>query len=87
MFVRFDLRLEGARSVHLAGSFSAWEPVYEMTPSEAGTWTVTIPLRPGVHDYVYVVDGERQVLDPTAPRIADGFGSYNNRIALLASAL
>lgn len=85
VFVRFDLRLEEARTVHLAGSFSGWEPTYELSPSGESQWTVTVPLTPGVHDYVFVVDGERHVLDPAAPRIADGFGSYSNRIALLAS--
>lgn len=85
VFVRFDLRLDGARTVQLAGSFSGWQPAYELTPSGEGQWTVTVPLTPGVHDYVFVVDGERHVLDPAAPRIADGFGSYSNRIALLAS--
>jgi Glycogen recognition site of AMP-activated protein kinase len=85
VFVRFDLRLDSARTVQLAGSFSGWQPAYELTPSGEGQWTVTVPLTPGVHDYVFVVDGERHVLDPAAPRIADGFGSYSNRIALLAS--
>lgn len=86
VFVRFDLKVEDARTVHLAGSFSEWQPSYEMSPAAEGHWTVTVPLAPGVHDYVFVVDGERQVLDPAAPRIADGFGTFNNRIALLASA-
>lgn len=85
VFVRFDVRLEDARTVHLAGSFSGWAPSYELSPSGENQWTVTVPLTPGVHDYVFVVDGERHVLDPAAPRIADGFGSYSNRIALLAS--
>lgn len=86
IFVRFDLEVADARSVHLAGSFSGWQPRYELTPAGERHWTVTVPLEPGVHDYVFVVDGERHVLDPAAPTIADGFGSYNNRIALLTSA-
>ena len=86
VFVRFDLRVEGATNVQLAGSFSEWQPAYDLSPSGDDHWTVTVPLTPGVHDYVFVVDGERNVLDPGAPRIADGFGSYSNRIALLASA-
>ena len=85
VFVRFDLRVEEATSVRLAGSFSGWEPRYELSEAGDGHWTVTIALKPGVHDYVFVVDGEHQVLDPAAPQIADGFGSFNNRIALLAS--
>lgn len=86
VYVRFDVRVEGAERVQLAGSFSDWEPRYELSPAQEDHWTVTVPLEPGVHDYIFLVDGSRQVLDPAAPRIADGFGSYNNRIALLTSA-
>lgn len=86
VFVRFDLQVEGATTVQLAGSFSEWQPAHELSPSGDDHWTVTVPLEPGVHDYVFVVDGEQHVLDPAAPRIADGFGSFSNRIALIASA-
>lgn len=86
VFVRFDLQVEGATTVQLAGSFSGWQPAHELSPSGNDHWTVTVPLAPGVHDYVFIVDGEQHVLDPAAPRIADGFGSFNNRIALIASA-
>lgn len=86
VFVRFEVEVAGAESVHLAGSFSGWEPRYALSPAGGDRWTVMIPLDAGVHDYVFVVDGERHVLDPTAPRIDDGFGSFSNRIALLTSA-
>lgn len=85
VYVRFDVQVPDAEVVELAGSFSDWQPRYTLTPSGENHWTVTVPLEPGVHDYVFVVDGSRQVVDPAAPQIADGFGSYNNRIALLAS--
>lgn len=87
VYVRFDVMVPDAEAVELAGSFSDWEPRYALTPYGEGHWTVTVPLAPGVHDYLFVVDGSRQVLDPAAPQIADGFGSYNNRIALLASSI
>ena len=86
VFVRFDLEVNDANSVHLAGSFSDWEPRHELTHTGDGLWTITIPLDPGVHDYVFVVNGEHHLLDPSAPRIADGFGSFSNRLALLTSA-
>ena len=85
VYVRFDLRAPGASSVSLAGSFSDWEPRHDLTPSGQDHWSVTVPLDPGVHDYVYVVDGQQYVVDPAAPQVADGFGSFNNRIALLTS--
>lgn len=86
VYVRFDLQVADAQSVRLAGSFSDWEPAYELTAAGDGRWTITIPLEPGVHDYVFVVDGDQHLLDPTAPRIADGFGGFSNRLALLTTA-
>jgi len=46
---------------------------------------VVVPLSPGVHDYSFIVDGNRWTPDPTAPARADGFGGMNSRIAVLAS--
>lgn len=85
IYVRFEVQAPDAQDVRLAGSFTEWQPSYELTPVGDGRWTAMVPLRPGVHDYVYVVDGDEYVTDPGSPRIADGFGSFNNRIALLTS--
>jgi hypothetical protein len=84
MFVRFELEASGAAEVRLAGSFSDWEATHELTQVGPDRWTVTVALEPGVHDYVFVVDGHRHVVDPYAPRVADGFGGFNSRLALLA---
>lgn len=84
VFVRFELEATGASDVRLAGSFSGWEARYELTPIGPGRWMVTVPLEPGVHDYVFVVDGERHVVDPYAPRVSDGFGGFSSRLAILA---
>jgi hypothetical protein len=83
LFVRFELEAAGAEDVRLAGSFTDWEARYELTPLGDGRWSVTVPLEPGVHDYLFVLDGERYAVDPYAPRVADGFGGYNSRLALL----
>jgi hypothetical protein len=37
-----------------------------------------------VHDYTFVIDGERMVVDPYAPRVADSFGGSNSRLFLPA---
>jgi len=80
----FLLSAPGAKNVAVAGDFSGWKPVHVMTRSEAGVWTVVVPLDPGVHDYAFVVDGERWVPDPTAPPVNDGFGGVNSRLAVLS---
>jgi hypothetical protein len=83
IFVRFELAASGASDVRLAGSFSGWEASHELTSVGPGLWAVTLALEPGVHDYLFVVDGEHHVVDPYAPRVADGFGGHNSRLALL----
>jgi hypothetical protein len=86
LFVRFELRAPGATDVRLAGSFTGWQPGLELTPAGDDRWAVTVPLEPGVHDYVFVVDGEQHVIDPYAARVADGFGGYNSRLAIVTPA-
>ena len=83
VFVQFRLDAAASR-VQLAGSFTNWEPRYELRQAAPGIWTITVPLTQGVHDYAFVVDGEQWVSDPYAPQIGDGFGGTNNRLALLS---
>jgi hypothetical protein len=82
VFVQFRLEAMASR-VQLAGSFTNWEPRYELRESVPGVWSITVPLTQGVHDYAFVVDGQQWVADPYAPQIGDGFGGTNNRLALL----
>lgn len=82
VFVQFRLDTPASR-VQLAGTFTNWEPRYDLRESAPGIWTITVPLTQGVHDYSFVVDGRRWVPDPAAPQIGDGFGGTNSRLALL----
>jgi hypothetical protein len=82
VYVQFRLDAPGARRVSLAGSFSAWEPRYELQEVRPGVWKAMVPVRPGVHDYLFVVDGERWVPDPVARPADDGFGGVNSRMYL-----
>jgi hypothetical protein len=86
VFVQFRLQVESATSVALAGSFTGWQPAHALQQSADGVWTVVVPMSPGVHDYVFVVDGERWLPDPYAPQVDDGFGGTNSRLTLLAPA-
>lgn len=83
VLTQFMLNAPDAREVSLAGDFTRWQPAYTMTRSEQGVWTVVVPLDPGIHQYSFVVDGERWVPDPAAPAVNDGFGGLNSRIAVL----
>lgn len=83
VYVRFQLMAPEARSVELAGSFSGWSPNIDLRRMPDGRWAALVPLPPGVHDYAFRVDDERWMPDPSAPRVADGFGGYNSRLSLV----
>lgn len=85
VFVRFELSAPEAEDVRLAGSFSGWSPEIALDPIGNGRWMALVPLRPGVHDYAFRVDGSRWVTDPSAPRVADGFGGFNSRLSLVVA--
>lgn len=82
MYVQFRLDAPGAHRVALAGSFSDWEPRHELREVSPGVWKAMVPVRPGVHDYLFVVDGKRWVADPAARPADDGFGGTNSRLYL-----
>lgn len=79
--VHFEFTLPGsAREVSLVGDFNGWDA--EATPmvrEESGrTWSARVPLEPGRHEYAFVVDGQRWVVDPLALQVPDaGFGPTN----------
>jgi hypothetical protein len=83
VFVRFEVDAPDASTVRLAGSFSGWKPDIQMRRVANGRWAVLVPLRPGVHDYAFQIDGDHWTTDPFAPRVADGFGGYNSRLSLV----
>lgn len=83
VYVRFQLTVPDARSVKLAGSFSDWSPDIDLRRMSDGRWAALVPLSPGVHDYAFQVDEERWIPDPSAPKVADGFGGFNSRLSLV----
>lgn len=82
VYVQFRMEVENASQVAIAGTFTGWKPRHVLQETEPGVWSALIPLQPGVHDYVFVVDGEHWVPDPHAPQVADSFGGTNSRISL-----
>jgi hypothetical protein len=83
VLVHFQLEAPAASDVRLAGDFTDWQPAHPLSRSESGTWSVVVPLTPGVHEYAFVVDGRDWTPDPLAPAVADGFGGVNSRVAVL----
>src|SRR5688572_3797075 len=85
IYVQFAFADQSAKSVTIAGDFNDWDA--EETPLRDsdgdGVWTGLIALRPGMHKYMFVVNGERWVTDPEAESyVDDGFGMRNAVIAI-----
>lgn len=84
--VRFVLGNAGkAQHVAVIGSFNGWTPdgaqmKYDDT---LGAWVAEMQLPPGVHEYVFLLDGKKVVADPGAPLSEDdGFGNRNSVLYL-----
>lgn len=79
VLVRLVFVQPDARSVSVAGDFNGWNPTRTtLKRADGGIWTVTLLLKPGRYEYMFVVDGTHWIADPLATEeIGDGFGSRN----------
>ena len=86
VYVQFVLEAPGASSVAVAGDFSEWEPAYTLEDVDGdGVWTGRVPVEPGVHSYMFLIDGTQWQTDPRAERYSDdGFGNRNAVLAVTA---
>lgn len=77
--VRLIFHADDARTVHVAGSWNNWDPeALPLLPSGDGTFSAIVALPRGRYEYLFVLDGDRWVLDPAAPLVVeDGFGQRN----------
>jgi peroxiredoxin len=71
-----------AREVYLAGEFNGWQPTgHKMDgPDAEGRYSTTLTLKPGKHEYKYVIDGTAWRADPGNPEQA---GGYHNSVLTL----
>ena len=84
ILVEFSLEAPGATTVAVVGDFSGWETNFVLDdPDGDGIWTGRVPITPGLHKYMFVIDGTDWVTDPGAQRYADdGFGNRNAVLAV-----
>ena len=68
-----------AEQVAVAGSFSDWQPIRLERDQSTGVFRARLVVPAGVHEYMFVLDGDRWVADPLADSYADdGFGRMNS---------
>lgn len=86
VYVEFILAAPGARSVAVGGDFDGWSGSHALEdPDGDGVWTGRVPVRPGLHAYMFLLDGSEWVTDPQASRYSDdGFGNRNAVLAVAA---
>ena len=84
VYVQFVVDAPAAETVHLVGDFTEWQPTVELDDADGdGVWSGRVPLRPGVHEYMFVIDGADWVTDPNATSYQDdGFGQQNAIVAV-----
>ena len=83
--VVFTLKVPGASSVAVIGTFNEWNAKgFEMKgEKEQGVWSITLYLPQGRHEYAFLVDGEKVISDPQAAFYEEnGFGSENSVLVL-----
>ena len=84
VYVQFLISAPEARTVALAGDFNEWNPSIQLDdPDGDGLWTARVALEPGVHEYMFVIDGSEWRPDPNALSYKDdGFGQRNSVLAV-----
>lgn len=76
--VRLVYHADHATTVGVAGSWNNWEPEPMQGTTEDGLFFTVVVLPPGRHEYMFVIDGEQWLSDPTALLTHDdGFGQRN----------
>lgn len=73
-----------AKTVSLVGDFNAWgaQPVSLVPTGSNGTWSASVPVPNGRHEYAFIVDGQRWVADPFAPSSSDEFNTSSSIITV-----
>jgi 1,4-alpha-glucan branching enzyme len=67
-----------AERVLLAGDFTEWQKgAIQMEKGSNGTWTASVSLTPGTHNYLFIVDGEWREDPECTVRVANPFGGEN----------
>ena len=82
--VRFRVEPPAAHAVAVAGTFNGWSATsHPMTPDASRRrWTAVVPLPPGEHLFMFVVDGTWVTPPQAADYVDDGFGSRNGVVVV-----
>ena len=82
--VRFSMDQPAAQTVAVAGTFNGWSATaHPMTPDASRRrWTAVVPLPPGEHLFMFVVDGAWVTPPQAVDYVDDGFGARNGVVVV-----
>ena len=86
--IQFVLVAPDAHSVAVVGDFNNWglNDTALVAENHNGVWSVSAPVKAGVHRYAFLVNGKQYVADPTAPRSSgDDFGMPSSALVVEGS--
>ncbi|SPE59211.1 Glycoside hydrolase family 13 domain protein [Verrucomicrobia bacterium] len=67
-----------AQSVQLVGDFTEWQKqAIPMHKGTGGVWTASVDLKPGMHHYLFIVDGEWCDDPECTLRVPNAYGGQN----------
>ena len=77
--ISLELIKPDAKTVYVAGSFNEWQPEKTpLAPLGNGRWAGDLAIKPGRHEYLFVVDGQ-WLPDPNAREsVQNPFGGKNS---------
>lgn len=70
-FVLDAREVADAGTVSVVGDFNNWDVTANPMTMDKGAWSISLPATPGRHVYAFVINGERWIADPRAPRATD----------------
>ena len=77
--VDFQFADAKATSVAIVGDFNDWNKDKSPMKLENGTWKVALSLKPGRHEYKFVVNNTDWITDPKCPEtVADKYGGRSS---------
>ena len=79
--VTFTLHQPDASSVAIVGDFNHWTQEQGAMVKQDGKWVVTLAMKPGNYQYMFVVDGTDWIPDPASTDyVQSSFGDTNSLI-------
>jgi len=70
----------GVKEVQIAAEFNGWNPACGKLKKNKDCWLATFPLKPGKHQYKYLVDGEWRLDPENAHKVKTNMGVFNSVI-------